>query len=315
MNAPPKSAAAAVVDVKRISELKHELQSVAQFTYILEPGSAEEPILARSVRGAVFEWMSEINAVEELMAVGLTPRRSALLYGPPGTGKTTLAHHLAARLGVPLVIVQSDQIESKFMGETSQNLATLFMALKKFGTSVVTLMDEIDSLGSARATATGSGGERDRNAVVNSLLTRFQDHPGLLIAATNRREALDPALWRRFGMQIEVALPDYEERYAILKRYFAPFIVDDKALTALADLTTKASPSLLRQLAEGVKRKMVLARRFDREIGAFPAVIAEIVASVAPPPQMETPPLWDKGSVFVGLAPPWPPAWPDGGAA
>ena len=302
---------AAVVDVKRVSEIKYELQSVAQFTDVLEPGKAEEPILARPVRAAVFEWMTEINAIEEMAAVGLEPRRSALLYGPPGTGKTTLAHHLAARLGVPLVVVQSDQIESKFMGETSQNLAALFKALKKFGTSVVTLMDEIDSLGAARATATGSGGERDRNAIVNSLLTRFQDHPGLLIAATNRREALDPALWRRFGMQIEVALPDYEERYAILARYFAPFAVAEDTLTILADLTTKASPSLLRQLAEGVKRKMVLARRLDREIGPFAAVIAEIVASVAPPPQMEAPPLWTKGAVATDEAPPWPPLWPE----
>lgn len=294
-----------------MAEIKFALQEISQFTDVLEPERAEEPILAPSVRAAVFEWLTEINVGEELKRYGLEPRRSALLYGPPGTGKTTLAHHLAARLGVPLVVVQSDQVGSKFMGATQENLAKLFKALKQFGTSVVTLMDEIDGLGAARATVTGSAAERDDNKTVNSLLTRLQDHPGVLIAATNRREGLDAALWRRFGMQIAVALPEFEERYAILARYFAPFTVHEDTLTALADLTTRASPSLLRQLAEGVKRKMVLARRFRREVGAIDAVIGEIVAAVAPPPQMDTPPLWASGNASALANAPWPPGWPE----
>lgn len=305
-----------VVDPKRLSEIRHELQGVSQFTDLLVPEKAEEPILAKPVRGAIFEWLYELNAESELAALRLEPRRSALLYGPPGTGKTTLAHHLAARLGVPLIVVQSDQISSKYMGGTQENLAALFRALKKFGNSVVTLMDEIDGLGAARATSTGSAAERDANATVNSLLTRLQDHPGVLIAATNRRDGLDAALWRRFGMQIEVALPDFEERYAILARYFEPAVIDETALTLLADLTTQASPSLLRQLAEGVKRKMIFARRARRDLDPFRDAIAGVVATIAPPPGMETPPLWQGCHAIDGDdTPVWPPRFPDAEAA
>lgn len=73
---------------------------LADFGEVLQPAEAQEPILARPVRASLIEWLTEIWAAKELEEVGLEPRRRALFHGAPGTGKTTLAHHLAARLGL-----------------------------------------------------------------------------------------------------------------------------------------------------------------------------------------------------------------------
>ena len=71
------------------------------------PGDAIAPILTPHVRGALTAWMIEMNSATALKKVGLTPRSRAMLSGPPGCGKTTLAHHVAARIGLPLLVEQT----------------------------------------------------------------------------------------------------------------------------------------------------------------------------------------------------------------
>ncbi len=294
---------------KAKGEAHNAIERCRAFGDVLDIDDAEEPILGPQVRTAIYEWLVEIRARDELFAAKCSPRRSALLYGPPGTGKTTLAHHLAARLGVPLIAVRSEMLVDKFLGSTGRNIAELFSQLDLIGDAAVVLFDEIDALGSKRG-AGDSGAGKEQNAFLTTLLTRVESFSGFMLAATNRKDSLDAALWRRFGMQIDVALPGFEERYAICARYLDPFALPEEALGLIAEAAEGASPSLLRQVMEGVKRAIILAPRLKRDVSDAGAMLWQIVRQVAPPPEFEAPAMWAMdgprfAKTFAGLA--WPP--------
>ncbi|MEI2386069.1 ATP-binding protein [Breoghania sp. JC706] len=275
---------------------------------VLAPDDAEEPILHPSVRGAVYEWLSEINAQKELAAVGIKPRSTGLLSGPPGCGKTTLAHHLAARLGVPLVNVGSENLFESYLGASEQNVATLFDRLRRSEDRCIVFLDELDAIGAKRENNNTGGADNARTSMLTVLLRRIENFDGILIGATNRADSLDPALWRRFGMQIEVALPDEDARFAILKRYGMPFAFDEDLLDLLAALTEGAAPSLLRQLMEGVKRRLVLGARMRRPATSATDAFLGVVGQTAPHPDYEPPALWRTPGAHDLDIGPWPPA-------
>jgi ATP-dependent 26S proteasome regulatory subunit len=272
------------------------------------PDEAEEPILAPATRAAVFEWMAELRAIAELKAAGLKPRSSALLYGPPGTGKTTLAHHLAARLGIPMVLVGAEGIMAKYLGESEALLTRLFDALERAESPVLLFLDELDAIGGHRSRNSGGGADNARSSILTVLLRRIERFEGMCCAATNRQDHLDPALWRRFHLQVAVELPGDEERFAILRRYGLPWAWSDDALDLLTDATAGASPALLRGVMEGMKRARVLAPRIRREAEAPAHALRRVVAAAAPPPEIAPPPLWQPdGGVWAALeAMEWP---------
>ena len=106
---------------------------------------------------------------------------------------------------------------------------------------------------------------------------------------------------------VTIDLPDDEARFAILKRYIAPFVMTDVALDTLCELTSGATPALLRQLMEGVKRDLVLGARFRQALDAK-SVFSRIVAVTKPHADAVTPHLWDGNWALDRIAKlPWPP--------
>lgn len=263
-----------------------------RFAEILRPEDAEEPILAPSVRAALYEWMIEMRNAEALSKVKVKPRSTALLYGPPGTGKTTLSHHIAARFNRPLIAVQSEKIIDKYLGASGQNLGQLFDLLHDVEDTAIVLFDEFDAIGTKRQTDTGGGAQNERNATLTVFLRRIEAFQGIALAATNTKEAIDAAAWRRFGLMICVDLPHPDERFAIIKKYAQPYELDDLEVDRLVDLTERCSPSLLRQLMEGMKRTLVLGPMMNRDISDPVTVFEQIVSSIAPPPELDQPTLW-----------------------
>lgn len=283
------------------------------FGDLLMPQQAEEPILSRPARQALLEWLTEIWAGDELAAAGLRPRSRAMFHGGPGTGKTTLAHHLAARLGLPLLCVAPERIVDAYLGSTGRALGNLFRAVRPAPDGegpVVLFFDEFDAL-AARRQAGGRDAQREMNSVVDVLLQRIEAHDGILIAATNHADQLDPAIWRRFQLHVELGLPGQEERERILARYLAPYRLPSGALSALARSCETATPALLRQLCEGIKRALVLGPRLGWPMGCAD-VFGRVLASVAPHPDAGLPPLWARGGDDPALAAlPWPLAGAD----
>lgn len=280
---------------------------LARMASILRPKDSDPPILAPAVREAVRQWMIEMGAEEELRAVGLRPRRTALFYGPPGTGKTTLAHHIAARAGLPLVLIDMSAMIGMYVGETGKNINRLFAAVEAQHDRMVLLLDEFDAIAEKRSTATGSGAEKEKNAIVIHLLQFIDKFPGMLVAATNRADGIDPAIWRRFGMHLEIAEPDDDCRFAILARYLHPMKLPDEAIDTLVEATAGASPALLRQFSEAIKRDLVLAPRYEQPVDAA-AVLGRIVASVRPHEGSTIPPLWrDRWAMDEAAKIAWPP--------
>jgi hypothetical protein len=278
--------------------------ALSDFGDVLTPDQAMEPILARPVRGALLEWLTELWAADELQEVGLMPRRRALFFGAPGTGKTTLAHHLAARLGLPMLLVRPETIVDMYLGSTGRNIGSLFAAAKDEGPCIL-FIDEFDALAPQRQQSARDA-QQERNAAVNTLLQRLEQHDGIVIAATNFAQDIDKAIWRRFDIQIELALPGPEERRRILARYLLPYGLPSDALTELADAMSTASPSLMRQFCEALKRNLVLGERLGWDMRRAETV-NRITSGLQPHKDLGKPRLWAHGAADRAVSMmPWP---------
>ena len=161
-----------------------------------------------------------IKTPEKYSNMGARMPRGVLLYGPPGTGKTLMAKAVAGEADVPYYAVSGSDFIQMYVGVGASRIRQLFKKAKKSEKAVI-FIDEIDAIGKTRAgKATASNDERDQT--LNALLTEmsgFNDSEGIVvIAATNRIDTLDPALLRpgRFDRQIEIGLPDYNARRAII---------------------------------------------------------------------------------------------------
>lgn len=284
-----------------------EETGIAQFGDVLMPDEATEPILAAPVRAALMEWLQEIWASDELKEVGLTARRRAVFHGAPGTGKTTLAHHLAARLGLPMLRVRAEKLQTTYVGMSAQAIGRLFDAVKAAGEPMLVFFDEFDSLASKRVgVGLNPAAEMDHNHTVNTLLANLDRFDGFAVAATNYGDRVDEAIWRRFDIHVALALPGDSERRRIIERYLAPFVLPKPALAALSEALEIASPALIRSFCEHIKRQVVVGPKAGWPMDKR-AVIERVLLTVQPHPDLGKPRLWSLGFDDKAMAQlPWP---------
>lgn len=160
------------------------------------------------------------------------PTSGVLLYGPPGTGKTMLAKSVSKMCKCTFVSVSPDRIESKFVGESNKYLSACFTLAEKSKPSVI-FIDELDGLFSTR-----SATDPSHSSVLKTFFLQLADNmkPGvLLVAATNRLDAVDSAVLRRFPSKFYLGVPDDEQRLEMFKNVLQDQTVDhDVDYTSLA---------------------------------------------------------------------------------
>lgn len=153
--------------------------------------------------------------------IGAKVPKGVLLLGPPGTGKTLLARAVAGEAGVPFFPISGSDFVEMFVGVGASRVRDLFDQAKKHAPAII-FIDEIDAVGRHRGAGLG-GGHDEREQTLNQLLVEMDGFTGnesvIVIAATNRRDILDPALLRpgRFDRQVVVGYPDVKGREEILK--------------------------------------------------------------------------------------------------
>ena len=158
--------------------------------------------------------------------------KGALLVGPPGTGKTLLAKAVAGEAGVPFFSMSGSDFVEMFVGVGASRVRDVFHQAKEKAPCII-FIDEIDAVGRARSKNPSMGGNDERENTLNALLTEmdgFGTNSGVIVlAATNRADMLDKALLRagRFDRQINVDLPDLQERKEIFQVHLKPVKTDN----------------------------------------------------------------------------------------
>lgn len=164
-----------------------------------------EPVWQEPVKSRLDQIVMERAKFEELAFANLNPTRSLLFTGVPGVGKSLAAKWLARSLNLPLLTVDLAAVMSSFLGRTGNNIRNVLDYAKSI--NCVLFLDELDALAKRRDDVTEVG---ELKRLVTVLLQEIDTWPahGLMLAATNHPDLLDPAIWRRFDMIVEFPLPD-----------------------------------------------------------------------------------------------------------
>jgi transitional endoplasmic reticulum ATPase len=241
----------------------------------------EKPVTATTIPkvtyediGGLHEVIAKIRELVELplrhpelfQRLGIEPPKGILLYGPPGTGKTLLAKAVANESDAYFIAINGPEIMSKFYGESEQRLREIFEEAKKNAPAII-FIDEIDAIAPKRDEVIGEVERRvvaQLLALMDGLEARGQV---IVIGATNRPNALDPALRRpgRFDREIEVPMPDKQGRLEILQIHTRHMpLAEDVNLEELAEMTKGYTGADLAALAR--EAAMHALRRYLPEI-------------------------------------------------
>ena len=223
-----------IMDVGR-AKVKDQQENQRKATFADVAGADEE-------KADLQEVVEFLKAPNKFNSLGARIPHGVLLVGPPGTGKTLLARACAGEAGVPFYAISGSDFVEMYVGVGASRVRDLFEKAKKTMPSII-FIDEIDAVGRQRGAGLG-GGHDEREQTLNKLLVEmdgFSANEGVIvIAATNRKDILDPALLRpgRFDRQIYVGAPDWRGRVEILQVHARKKpLADNVDLPAIAKAT------------------------------------------------------------------------------
>ena len=228
--------------------------------------------------------------------------KGVLLVGPPGTGKTLLAKAVAGEAGVPFFSISGSDFVEMFVGVGASRVRDLFDQAKRSAPAIV-FIDEIDAVGRHRGAGLG-GGHDEREQTLNQLLVEmdgFAVNEGVIVmAATNRRDILDPALLRpgRFDRTITVNYPDLDGRVAIMKVHTkGKPLADDVDLKVLAKRTPFATGADLENMMN--EAAILAARARKKEIDQ--QLMLDAIARIQMGPEKRSHKVTDKDRRMVAI--------------
>lgn len=223
-----------------------------------------ELVVSSEIERKITRVLTEYRQRKKLASFGLSCRRKLLLEGDPGTGKTMTASVIAAELDMPLFIVQTDKLITKYLGETSTRLRQIFETVA--ANRAVYLFDEFDAIGADRSRDNEVG---EMRRILNSFLQFIEADASesVIIAATNNRKILDQALFRRFDDIVRYELPTVDEAKRIVANRtgaFDPaFTISD---TTAAELTQLCQADITRLCEDAVKNSLLTDSSLSDEL-------------------------------------------------
>ncbi len=232
--------------IVRIGEIT-ELEILPQLPKGFELEKRKIPTVTYEDVGGIHNAIEKIREMIELplrhpelfSRLGIEPPKGVLLHGPPGSGKTLLVRAVANEAGANFYSISGPEVFSRWYGGTEQNLRKVFEEAEKNAPSII-FIDEIDSIAPKREEVTGEVEKRAVSQLLTLLDGLKKRGKVIVLAATNRPDALDPALRRggRFDREIEIGVPDKKGRKEILQIHTRNMPVDkDVNLDELAEIT------------------------------------------------------------------------------
>lgn len=225
--------------------------------------SVSPPLLDAFLETQLQQILMERQFTEKLMLKGLRPASSIIFQGPPGVGKSMTANWLASQLDLPLYVLDLTSVMSSLLGKTGSNLRSVLDFAKSH--PCVLFLDEIDAIAKKRSDESDVG---ELKRLVNILLQEIENWPsqGLLIAATNHPELVDPALWRRFDLDVVFSLPSEDN---VKKAIFEFLGADVNDFSHLIDLLVDSQKgesysNIKRTINKLRKLKLIDPKEFEK---------------------------------------------------
>lgn len=215
----------------------------------------EEPLFDEKIKEAVESVVVEWNNYGVLVEMNATPSRSCLIFGEPGTGKTHLAKWMAKEIKLPIVMAKLDSIVSSFLGTSARNIGNLFKFANRY--NCILLLDEFDAIAKLRNDPQEVG---EVKRIVNSLLQCLDERNaiGFTIGITNHEQLLDPAIWRRFDVQIDIPKPSNRVVQELLKIFLRPLQFSETELKFMSWCLNGSTGADIEKWTNWLKRMKII---------------------------------------------------------